>query len=160
METEDRKPVTVLDLAVYRGAKAAEDGSFSAAEIEKTGLPFMGGCGRCNVTVAAYNSSPTKSGYICCTDGCAGDGWYTLEEANQALFGELEAVTSESTDDEARIGAENRLMNARCLVREIQRFLDGRPVENPKGATIAHALDHADMYLHRALRILRGETIE
>lgn len=81
------KPITVLDLAKHRGAKADEDGSFTAGEIIKTGLPFMGGCAVCGATIAAYNACPSKSGYLKCANECIGDsGWDSVEDANRDIF--------------------------------------------------------------------------
>ena len=81
--------ITVLELAVFRGAKESPDGGMSGGEIERVGLPFMGGCQACGACIAAYNASPTKTGYLMCTHGCVGDvGYETCEEANLALFPE------------------------------------------------------------------------
>ena len=81
--------ITVLDLAFHRGLKADEDGSVSMGEVEDTGLPFMGGCVECGATIACYNASPSKSGFLKCTRECIGDdGWDTVEEANADIFPE------------------------------------------------------------------------
>lgn len=81
--------ITVLDLAIYRGLKENENGSYTLGDIEETGLPGMGGCGRCGATVAAYNACPSTRGFIMCADGCIGDdGFETVEEANFELFPE------------------------------------------------------------------------
>ena len=82
-------PVTVLELAKFRGAKFSDDGSVTMGAIEDTGLPFMGGCQRCGACVACYNSCPSTTGYILCANGCIGDnGYETCEQANIALFPE------------------------------------------------------------------------
>lgn len=80
--------ITVLELALYRGAQPNEDGSISGSEIERVGLPFLGGCELCGASIAAYNAAPSKSGYLrCAEDNCIGDhGWDSVEEANQELF--------------------------------------------------------------------------
>ncbi len=84
--------ITILELAIFRGAKESEGGGMSGAEIERVGLPFMGGCQRCGACIAAYNAAPSKTGYLMCNSvdsGCIGDdGWDTCEEANLALFPE------------------------------------------------------------------------
>ncbi len=88
-DNERKGPITVLELAMFRGCKASEDGSVSMGAVEATGLPFMGGCVRCGASVACYNSCPTTTGYIACKSGCAEDiGYPTVEEANRALFPE------------------------------------------------------------------------
>jgi hypothetical protein len=80
------KPITVLELAEYRGVKVKD--SVSMAEVEAVGLPFMGGCKRCQDCVACYNSCPTRTGFLMC-EGCVGpDGFETVEEANKFLFPE------------------------------------------------------------------------
>ena len=81
--------ITVLELAIFRGAKESPEGGMSGAEIERVGLPFMGGCQRCGACIAAYNASPSQTGYLMCTKECIGDvGYETCEEANLALFPE------------------------------------------------------------------------
>ena len=88
--------ITILELAKHRGAKEDADGSMNGAEIERVGLPFMGGCCMCGACIAAYNASPSKSGYLKCTNECIGDdGFDTVEEANLALF-----LNEEALDDQ------------------------------------------------------------
>lgn len=53
-------PITVLDLALHRGATADEDGSINGAEFERVGLPICGGCERCEASIAAYNAFPSR----------------------------------------------------------------------------------------------------
>lgn len=79
--------ITVLELAQFRGAKETADGGYTMGSIEDTGLPFMGGCGRCGATVAAYNAAPSKRGYLMCAEGCVGsEGFDSVEEANRFIF--------------------------------------------------------------------------
>ena len=92
-DNEDDKvrkgPITVLDLAMYRGAKECEGGGVTGGAIESVGLPFLGGCKRCGATIAAYNACPSKHGVLMCSSGCIGeDGYATVEEANRAIFPE------------------------------------------------------------------------
>ena len=74
--------ITLIDVAVGRGAQQAENGSFSGAEFDKVGLPLTGGCQACGAVIAAYNAAPTKTGWLsCATDACAGDqGFATIAE--------------------------------------------------------------------------------
>jgi hypothetical protein len=84
---EDRKAITVLELAVFRGLQ--EDGGITMGAVEKLGLPFMGGCAACGACIACYNASPSKIGYLMCSNSCIGDqGYATVQEANMALFPE------------------------------------------------------------------------
>jgi hypothetical protein len=79
--------ITILDLAIHRGAEPDEEGCYSAAEIHRTGLPFMGGCELCGATIAAYNAAPSKSGFLRCAKECVeGAEYSTVEEADAALF--------------------------------------------------------------------------
>ncbi len=88
-ENEESGPITVLQLALYRGAKETETGGITLGAIEDTGLPFFGGCSVCNASIAAYNACPSRSGYLKCSSGCiGGDGFETVEQANIALFPE------------------------------------------------------------------------
>jgi hypothetical protein len=90
--------ITVYDLAVHRLREQgliAPDGeveSLSGADFDRVGLPMTGGCEVCGASVAAYNSCPSKTGFIRCENGCVGElGYETVEEANEeaneALFG-------------------------------------------------------------------------
>lgn len=78
-------PVTIMQLAEHRlGRPASTGGDFIEAR-----LPIMGGCEVCGATVAAYNSCPSKSGYIRCANDCIGDdGWEDVVEANRVIFDE------------------------------------------------------------------------
>jgi hypothetical protein len=81
-------PITILQLAEHRGAKPNANGAFSADEIERVGLPFMGGCEVCGATIAAYNACPSKTGYLRCLNDCIGDnGYETCEQAESAERG-------------------------------------------------------------------------
>jgi len=83
--------ITVLDLAVHRGAKWEQDGaSMSGAEINRVGLPFIGGCELCGACIAAYNACPSKSGYLRCTDCIGRSGWESVEQADADIFGDDE----------------------------------------------------------------------
>lgn len=89
MSDNEKGPVTILDLAVFRGAQESESGGFTMGAIESTGLPFMGGCARCGACIAAYNACPSRCGYLMCSSGCIGDdGWDSVERANIELFPE------------------------------------------------------------------------
>jgi hypothetical protein len=81
--------VTILELAKHRGAEEV-DGGVNGAEFHRVGLNFIGGCGVCGATIAAYNGCPTKSGYWACKSGCVDEvgGWDTVEEADADIFGE------------------------------------------------------------------------
>lgn len=80
--------ITVLQLAKHRLGRDAVNGQ----DFMEAKLPMMGGCYVCGASVAAYNSVPTRSGYIACAKGCVDDsmGYETVEAANFAIFGEGE----------------------------------------------------------------------
>jgi hypothetical protein len=76
-------PVTIQQLASHILGRQASTG----ADYQEAKLPMMGGCEVCHATVAAYNSCPSKTGYIRCQHGCIADmGYETVEEAYKALF--------------------------------------------------------------------------
>jgi hypothetical protein len=77
---EDLGPVTILEVARARGAKANDDGSFSGGELARVGFEMLGGCLRCHATIAAYNAHPTRSGYWACGDCVGGSGFDTAAE--------------------------------------------------------------------------------
>lgn len=98
-----KKPVTIMQLAEFRGIQKvaserikrvenremSEGEGFTMGDFEAVGLPMIGGCVRCGACIAAYNASPTSTGYLACTNGCADDiGYKTPDEANRALFPE------------------------------------------------------------------------
>lgn len=91
-------PVTILELAKYRGAKSDEHG-VSGAEFARLRLPMMGGCEGCHATIAAYNAYPSSSGYLRCADCIGDDGYLTVEAASWAIFGD--AVFSCNPDESA-----------------------------------------------------------
>lgn len=79
--------ITIHELAVHRGLKTSDDGSYSMGDINAVGLEMLGGCEICGASIACYNACPSKSGQWRCDD-CIGDtGWETVEEANRAIFG-------------------------------------------------------------------------
>lgn len=81
-------PVTILDLAVYRGAVADSEGRYAADELDRVGLAVSGGCVVCGATLGAGNACPSRSGYWKCLHDCIGDdGYETAEEANADIFG-------------------------------------------------------------------------
>jgi len=78
----DKKAISTFEIAVAKGAKQGQDGGINGAEFERLGLPFLGGCCRCYVSIAAYNMYPTKYGYVMCRE-CVDpeeDGFSTVEE--------------------------------------------------------------------------------
>lgn len=78
--------VTVLDLAILRGAQPDIDGDVSHGEVLKTGLPFFIGC-QCGKMLSAYTAFPSKRGAAMC-ERCVGDsGWESIEEAESDIFG-------------------------------------------------------------------------
>ena len=80
--------ITVLDLAILRGARPDADGDVSHGEVLKTGLPFFIGC-PCGKMLSAYTAFPSKQGVAMCVE-CVGDsGWESIEEAESDIFGDV-----------------------------------------------------------------------
>ena len=85
MTTATTTPITALELAIHRGCP--EGDSISAADVMATDIPFMGGCGVCEATIACSNAYPARDGYWRCKDDIGDDGYDTAEEANADIFG-------------------------------------------------------------------------
>jgi len=84
------KPITILDLAIHRGAKPGDTGGYSGDELERVGLAIFGGCLRCEASIAAYNAHPTKLGFWCCKHCVGDDGFATVEEAEAFMALDLD----------------------------------------------------------------------
>jgi len=78
--------ITIAQLADYRLGRKAENGQ----DFEDAGLPIMGGCSVCGASIAAYNAYPAKDGYLKCHDHIEGVGWYSVENADEDIFGDEE----------------------------------------------------------------------
>lgn len=97
------KAITILDVAIARGIRESETGGYTLGAFDDVGLPFMGGCQRCEACIAAYNAAPSITGYIMCADGCIGkDGFPSVKafeawSAYRDALAESEAI--ESDDD-------------------------------------------------------------
>ena len=72
--------ITILDLAITRGAKENENGGISGDEFYRVGLDIMGGCECCGASIAAYNAYPSASGFWRCADCIGDEGFGTVED--------------------------------------------------------------------------------
>ena len=96
--------VSVLDLAIFRGATAGPDGAYNGEELARVGLDILGGCELCGASISADNGYPTISGYWWCRD-CVRTyppaAWEDVAEADRAIFGPDEgpADSEESAED-------------------------------------------------------------
>lgn len=81
---DGQKYVSVLDVARARGVKEDERGCINAAEFDRVGMPFMGGCQGCHASIAAYNAFPSKTGFLQCRDCIEGIGFASVEEFENA----------------------------------------------------------------------------
>lgn len=69
--------ITILDAATQILGRPAQTGG----DFAEAGLDIMGGCQNCGATLAAYNASPSTSGYWKCAGSCIGaDGFHTVSE--------------------------------------------------------------------------------
>lgn len=99
------KAITVLELAIHLGAKEDSEGGVSFAEIQRVGLSAMGGCEVCGATIAAYNASPCKTGFLRCTSSCTnGHGYETVEEAYVDAFPPVEDDGVDISEEEPTRG--------------------------------------------------------
>ena len=71
--------VSILDVALARGATPAADGSIDAGQFERLRLPFFAGCEVCQATLGPYNAYPSRTGFIRCRDCIADLGFATPE---------------------------------------------------------------------------------
>jgi len=79
--------ITILDLAIYRGAKPDAQGNYDGAELARVGLPILAGCEVCGATLSAANAAPSMSGYTRCASSCIGGaGWDSAADANRDIF--------------------------------------------------------------------------
>lgn len=81
--------VTIHQLAIHRGMKSSNvnTDTYNEQDYFAVGLPIMGGCERCEATIASYNAYPSLTGYIRCAECVQVVGGYrTVEEANAAIF--------------------------------------------------------------------------
>jgi hypothetical protein len=85
---------TIWDLALHRGIKLDDDGSANADQFHAVGLAMIGGCVRCEATIAAYNACPTKTGFWMCKDCVGGDGFNSCEECEEWITDQHQETNS------------------------------------------------------------------
>lgn len=97
-EQEPAKPVTIHDLAVFRMlyigrySPGTLPERFSGADYNAVSLDIMGGCEVCAASLSALNACPATTGYWRCASGCIDEvGFPTVEQANEDIFGEVDA---------------------------------------------------------------------
>ena len=83
------KPITILDIAL---AKGANPDHLTMGEFDRLGLPMMGGCQTCGATIAAYDASPSTTGYLQCAKGCIGDRGFPTVKAYDAWCAYTDAL--------------------------------------------------------------------
>ena len=96
-------PITILQLAEFRGAKAEEGRMLNMAEFIRVGLPIAGGCEGCGASIAAYNAHPSKTGYLRCAVCIGALGYETTEEANREIFGPVGAEFTFTEEESALV---------------------------------------------------------
>jgi hypothetical protein len=74
--------VTVMDCAHHRGV-VEKEGRVDAGALADVGFPILGGCCRCEASIAAYNAYPSYNGYWCCSACIGDDGFDTAESFEQ-----------------------------------------------------------------------------
>lgn len=77
--------ITILDVAIARGAHVNADGSINGSEFERLRLPIISGCRFCSETLGAYNAYPSKNGFICCGAHAEGIGFETTDEFEEFI---------------------------------------------------------------------------
>ena len=91
VDGEELMPITILDVAKARGVKE-ENGAISGSEFFRVGLQFMGGCARCQASLAAFNAYPSKSGYWKCDECIGDDGFATVDEFEDWDYENLQRI--------------------------------------------------------------------
>ena len=98
--------ITICDVAIAWGAKADPNAGINGAEFARLGLPMLGGCYVCEASIAAFNASPTKTGYLACTKTCTEEdtGFRTVQEFNEFIKQQPEPPEKERfyDDDEPK----------------------------------------------------------
>ncbi len=130
MSDEDNVPVTVLDCAAARGAKAGPDGSFTMGDIDAVGLPFFGGCEHCHASIACHNAYPSRTNYLRCR-ACIGDlgfattgefeAWCRQFDADQPPDddGDVDQFGNRNYDDDSRL-----VIGDEPDIEDIERAID------------------------------------
>lgn len=75
--------ITIMDIALARGVQKDPRGGYSSSEFKRVGLSVMGGCVRCQATLAAYNAYPGRCGYWLCKSCVENDGFETVDQFEQ-----------------------------------------------------------------------------
>jgi hypothetical protein len=73
-----RGPLSVLDIAIARGARVI-DGNVDGAELAAMGLPIIPGCARCSVTLSPADAYPAPGRFYFCGACIDGLGFDTVE---------------------------------------------------------------------------------
>ena len=81
-------PLTLFDLAVQLGAKENEDGSVSASEFDRLGLPFYSGCQVCSASLGPAQAFPSTTGFIRCRHCIGEQGFESLDEFESFYAGD------------------------------------------------------------------------
>lgn len=73
--------LTILDIALAKGAQQDAQGRISGGEFDRLGLPMLSGCQRCGASLGPYGAYPSRTGYVQCGE-CLQDGlgFATVEE--------------------------------------------------------------------------------
>lgn len=80
----EAKPLTILDIAIAKGAHQDDGGAIAMGEFERLNLPFFSGCQGCGASLAPYNAYPSTTGFIQCKDCLDDRGFKTVEEFDAA----------------------------------------------------------------------------
>jgi hypothetical protein len=77
--------ITTLD---YVKSVIGDKASYPADDFYRCGVDLLGGCERCEATIAAYNAYPSKSGYWRCADCIGSTGYATTGEFTSQELGD------------------------------------------------------------------------
>ena len=80
-------PITIVDAAKARGLVESPDGLITAGALAEVDFAILGGCARCEASIAAYNAYPGRGGFWLCGD-CVGDDGFETAEAFERWYAE------------------------------------------------------------------------
>jgi hypothetical protein len=77
-------PITILD---YVKSVVGDKDLYTAEDCLASGVDILGGCQRCQASIAVYNAYPSISGYWRCASCIGGDGFATVADftAHEAI---------------------------------------------------------------------------
>jgi len=160
--------ITILDAATAILGRPAQTGG----DFDEAGLEIMGGCQNCGATLAAYNASPSRSGYWKCAGSCIGDdGFHTVSEfllsVEDLSLADLEYFCEngkhEGTYAEVRAAARRLALASKAMQRALEAqelVVEWTEAESKDGACACGAEKPCEESMRCAVRGLVNEGVD